>query len=85
MPLTADERAALKAAAADSAEARRMLGVLLGWQRPQGPEAAALDALRDAVGSPVDPAAVAQALIDAGPAIARSVADELAARLQRIG
>ena len=44
--MTPDQVKRLDAAAADAAECRRMLGVLLGWQRAQGPENDALGDLR---------------------------------------
>lgn len=44
--MTPDQEAKLDQAVADAAEARRMLGVLMGWQPAQGPEGTALLDLR---------------------------------------
>lgn len=44
--MNADQEAKLDKAVADAAEARRMLGVLLGWQPAQGPEGDAVGDLR---------------------------------------
>lgn len=49
--MTPDQEAKLDQAVTDAAEARRMLGVILGWQPAQGPEGAALLDLRT---SPVE-------------------------------
>lgn len=63
MSLTPDQHHSLD-------ECRRMLGVLLGWRAPQGPEVAALTALR----SSITPAALEAAVKGS----ARDIAEELA-------
>lgn len=84
-PATAGEIRSLEAMHQGPSEARRMLGVLLGWLAPQGPEVSALAKLYG--GTPpavvdVDEAELARLIAASIPAtVAKQVADELHNRL----
>lgn len=79
-----EARNAAKQAVTIATENNRLLGVILGWQPPQGPEAAALGKLydNDLPTVTVDTAALAAQIVAAIPAnLASQVADLLGKRL----